>query len=116
MTDTAVKELVARLRDEQSDGWSGDAWAVSSKLADEAASMLTTLSEERDEARARVLELEKVLEVCRAAIRSLPPDALGMAEVESVTSERRFVYPIRNELLGNIEEVLRARSTLEAGE
>lgn len=46
-----IGELLERLRNEQSDGWSGDACAVSCDLADEAASLIQSQA-------ARIAELE----------------------------------------------------------
>ena len=54
-----------------------------------------------------IKEMVEALEACESAIRSLPVDALGMADAVDVHSEP-YQYPIRDALLGRIEAALSA--------
>ncbi len=61
-----VRELIERLRNDQSDGWSGDAICVSGELATEAA---TALSHQA----ARIEELERALNDMLACLHQPNP-------------------------------------------
>lgn len=63
---------------------------------------------------ARVEELEMALERAREAIASLPPYALGEATVEhSDGGGVEYEYPLRDELLAEIDAALTPRSSVE---
>lgn len=101
------------------DGWTGMPWPVA--LMDYAAGEPThwmPLPEPPgtpSPREAAMKEMAEALGACESAIRSLPVNALGMADAVDVHNEP-YQYPIRDALLGRVEAALSTYRKAEEGE